>query len=148
MTTPSLPLAFELIPVDDLHALLPIVASVAPFMFVVCVLALKAIREIQEQRLRHETIRLAIEKGQALPPELLAQSKGGECRTDDRKAGMVLIAVAIGVALFFHGFPFPPDAMVAHGVAWLAAIPGLIGVALLVNWALNRRNRENDSRKS
>ena len=143
----SLPIAFALDPVATLHDLLPIVASVAPFIFVICILAIKAIKNFQEQRLRHETVRFALEKGQALPPELLAQPKSDEGPTDDRKAGMILIAVAIGMALFFHGFPFPPDASIAHGVAWLAAIPGLIGVALLINWALNRRNGAHDTRK-
>ena len=146
MTIPSLPLAFEVIPVGTLHDLVPIVASVAPFIFVICVLAIKALREFQEQRLRHETIRLAIERGQTLPPELLAPSKGGGGQSDDRKAGLILIAVAIGVALFFHGFPFPPDAQVAHGVVWLASIPGLIGVALLINWVLNRRSGNQEPR--
>lgn len=147
MTIPSLPLAFEVIPVGTLHDLLPIVASVAPFIFVICVLAIKALREFQEQRLRHETIRLAIEKGQVLPPELLGQPKADGAKGDDRKAGLILIAIAIGVALFFHGFPFPQDAEAAHGVIWLASVPGLIGVALLINWALNRKNRDTGATK-
>jgi hypothetical protein len=54
---------------------------------------------------------------------------------DDRRGGLVSIAVGIGVFVFF-------DAMqsegVPDGVKWLGLIPGLVGIALLINWALER----------
>ncbi|OIR09322.1 hypothetical protein GALL_85550 [mine drainage metagenome] len=145
MHTLSLATLVSVFPVGALHDLVPVIGTATPFIFVICILTIKAIKQAHEQRLRHETIRLAIEKGQSLPPEILNPART-DPPPDDRKAGLILIAVAIGVALFFYGFPFPQDAQAVHGVMWLASVPGLIGVALLINWTLNRRPRNQEPR--
>lgn len=95
----------------------------------------------RNRRMRHETIRLALEKGQPIPPDLLepSESEKASNRTqkkgrDDRRSGLVLIAISIGAYLFFRGVG-------GDGAQWLATIPGLIGVALLVNWFLDRADR-------
>ena len=86
---------------------------------------------MQKRRLRHELLRVAIEKGQPLPTELLDEPQARRNR-DDRRSG--LIALAVGVALFF----FLGALATEPGVKWVALVPGAVGVALLFNWALER----------
>ena len=55
--------------------------------------------KMQKRRLRHELLRVALEKGQPLPAELLDEPQARRNR-DDRRSG--LIALAVGVALLFN----------------------------------------------
>jgi hypothetical protein len=95
----------------------------------------------RNRRRRHETIRLALEKGQPIPEAILNEDehgrrhypRGPRRERDDRRSGLILIAVAGGVFLFFR-------AVGAEGPAWLAAIPGFIGVALVINSLLETRD--------
>jgi hypothetical protein len=99
----------------------------------------------RKRKMWHETARMALEKGQPLPPmpptdeELDSrpppgvsfaeweQARRAQARTHDFKGGLVLIAVGLGVYL-----TLPPGGHLA------AAIPGFIGVALLVNAVIER----------
>ena len=99
------------------------------------------IDKLQKRRLRHELLRVALEKGQPLPPELLDERPIKEAR-DDRRSG--LIALAVGGALFFF-----LNALVHEpGVKWVALIPGCIGLALLLNWMLERPDRAGQGKSS
>ncbi|MEO8812704.1 MAG: DUF6249 domain-containing protein [Caulobacteraceae bacterium] len=100
----------------------------------------------------HETLRIAYEKGQPVPPELIAalQTDAVAPRLPtaerDLRRAIVLIAVGIGMcglgyALWFGLMSVNDVAAYTSGtsVAGAGAIPGLIGVAYLVLW-LTRRN--------
>lgn len=87
--------------------------------------------KMQKRRLRHELLRVALEKGQPLPPELLEEPPARRGR-DDRRSG--LIALAVGAALYLFLGALIPE----QGVKWVALLPGFIGLALLLNWALER----------
>lgn len=85
----------------------------------------------QRQRMRHETARIALEKGQPVPefaehtrfhPSAPKEDLGRR----DLRDGLVLIAVGAGIYLFF-------TSVGAAEARFLGAIPGFIGVALLVN---------------
>ena len=79
----------------------------------------------RRQELWHETARVALEKGQPLPP--LPRDMQPEKHSDennDLRAGLVLIATGAGLYLFFAAF-IPP-------LRFIAAIPGFIGAALLL----------------
>lgn len=83
--------------------------------------------EQQRRRLWHETARLALEKGQPLPPSIDApapENRRGYRPARDIRRGLVLMSVGVGL-YFFLGH-------VAPDVATVGAIPGLIGVALLL----------------
>jgi hypothetical protein len=87
----------------------------------------------EEDKRRHETARLAIEKGQPIPvfAELGTPSYP---RAPQQKSwlGLLiggLINVAVGIGLFFM-LESIPGAYVAR---WCGAIPGLVGVALLLS---------------
>lgn len=82
----------------------------------------------QRQRLWHETARVALERGQPVPPQSGDEPSDhahGRGEGNDVRAGLILIAVGFGLFLFFSG-------MRARELAFIGAIPGLIGAALLL----------------
>jgi len=89
----------------------------------------------QNRRLWHETARIALEKGQPIPiapsamDEVVAKKPDLSSGRSDVKAGLILIAIAVG---FYFGF----NELRAEGhyvPSFLFYIPGFIGVALLLN---------------
>ena len=74
----------------------------------------------QQEKLWHETARIALEKGQPMPPmrDEKEARPGSRDAAQDFRAGLVLVGVGVGL-YFFLGFGF-------------AALVGSIGVALLV----------------
>jgi hypothetical protein len=78
-------------------------------------------------RLTHETIKLLADKGLPVPPELLrpqGQSNAG------LRGGLVLVGLGLALMIFFGQMRGP----------WsIGLIPGLIGVALLIAWAIESR---------
>lgn len=82
----------------------------------------------------HETIRLMIEKGQPVPPELFLNPKIARPRNDMRR-GVILIAIGIGISVFF---------LSNHQSAWpLGLIPTLMGVGYLIVWKAESSQRNN-----
>lgn len=88
----------------------------------------------------HETARIALEKGQPLPPlgpdyaeEERERSKDRDANHDVR-GGMVLIAVGAGLWLLFSG--------IVPNLRYIGAIPGFIGIALLLYALLTRKDRQ------
>jgi Flp pilus assembly protein TadB len=76
------------------------------------------------------------EKGLPVPPELLARPPRATGNRDLR-SGLILIGLGIGLVIFFTE--------VAPAVWAIGLIPGLIGVAFLVSWAIERKlPRERD----
>lgn len=85
------------------------------------------------------TIRLALEKGNELTPELLdrmAESKGGSSKERDLRRGMVSMGIGTACALF--GFILGEDDAVRPLIA-IGMFPLLVGIAYLVLWYLARR---------
>lgn len=78
-------------------------------------------------RLTHETIARLAEKGLPVPPELLEPPKRADAGL---RRGLVLLALGIALAFFF----------LEVGGPWsIGLIPGLMGVALLIAWSIERR---------
>jgi hypothetical protein len=122
----GLPLAVNL----DLGFLIPL----GGMAFALGIILIATLEKAQKERLRHETIRHALEKGQPLPPELFEGKQVQKAR-DDRRGG--LMAIAVGIALFVFLGSLHSEG-VPDGVKWVGLIPGLVGVAMLINWALER----------
>lgn len=98
----------------------------------------------KRQQLWHETARLALEKGQPVPPMAASAAelehtppagvsfqewqaaRKAEARGHQIKGGLVLIAVGAGLYLFF-------GAAGGGQMRWMGTIPGFIGVALLLH---------------
>jgi hypothetical protein len=100
----------------------------------------------------HETLRVAYEKGQAVPPELI---EALQTQTDrkvyvpsaerDLRNAIILLAVgggfaAMGAAIYVGLLSIVPDEAAISGASTAAvgAIPGFIGLAYLVLWLAKR----------
>lgn len=104
----------------------------------------------RRQRLWHETARLALEKGQPLPPAELSdeelkyqappagvdavaweQNRRAQLARNDMRRGIILIGVGIGLSIFMASVN-------AAQARYVGAIPACIGLAMLANGFLNR----------
>ena len=134
-----------------------IVPILGIFMIIAIVIGPLWIRSYFAARERaqlHETLRVAYEKGQPVPPELIerltaaapAQSLGRSTAADaDLRRAIMLIAVALGLvglgAGLFWGFMYVnpiPAGIIGGSTAGAGAIPGFIGLAYLVLWLTKR----------
>jgi hypothetical protein len=108
----------------------------------------------RERSQLHETLRIAYEKGQPPPPELIekltddgwspARVRGGA--DADLRRAVVLIAVGLGLAGLGLGLGWGISlasdvggAITGGVIAGVGAIPGFIGVAYLLLWMIGRR---------
>ncbi|HEY3889874.1 MAG TPA: DUF6249 domain-containing protein [Caulobacteraceae bacterium] len=132
-----------------------IVPILGIFMIIAIVIGPLWIRSYFTARERsqlHETLRVAYEKGQPVPPELIEkltaaaprQNGGGSVDADLRRA-IILIAVGLGLvglgAGLFWGFMYVnpiPAGIIGGSTAGAGAIPGFIGLAYLVLWMSRR----------
>ena len=114
------------------YGIMPFLIPLAGMALGLAGLIAGTLEKLQKRRLRHELLRVALEKGQPLPPELLEEAPRRRSR-DDRRSGLVSIAVGVGVYLLFRAIAVWP------GLQWIGVVPVLIGVALLLNWAIERR---------
>ena len=111
---------------EPLVAILGMVMSfVVPLLLVAVILYYKH----RKLRLTHETISRLAEKGLPVPPELLDPPRA---RHVGLRAGLVLVALGLALGAFF---------VETGGPASIGLIPGLMGLALLVAWAIERRAR-------
>ena len=112
-----------------------IIAVFIPIVLFVAVAAVAAAR----LRYRHldrlaaqETIRGAIERGQALTPELVAQLTEPDPKNADLRRGVVSIAIAIAIATF--AFSVGEEDAVGP-LTGIAAFPLLVGLAYVgLHW--------------
>ncbi len=112
------------------------------------------IRSRERQRVL-ELMRVAYEKGQPVPPEVLAsltaepqaepRYRTGAGVDSDLRRAVVLIAVGIGIAGLGLGLgwgigtaSFIGGSIVGGVIAGCGAIPGFIGVAYLLLWLVSR----------
>lgn len=112
------------------------------------------IRSRERQKL-YDLMRAAVDRGQPLPPELVA-SLTAETETQtargadaDLRRAIVLMAVGVGLAslggLLGWGISMasPIGGAITGGViAGCGAIPGFIGVAFLILWAVGRSHAQ------
>ncbi len=99
----------------------------------------------RRRELWHETARLALEKGQplpALPSDDAPPRRRHEERGNDIRDGLICIGVGLGLYLFLGG-------LVGQSLGYVGAIPGFIGVALLLHGLFTaftkRKNPDNDA---
>lgn len=87
-----------------------------------------------------QTIRLALDKGQELSPELidrLGHPKAGKGR--DLRLGLIWLALAVGLALCGLAVP-DPSGNAFRGCLAGAAFPFAIGVAYMIIWRFAERD--------
>jgi len=107
-----------------------IVSILVSFGLPVLIVAITLFYKLRREQMIHDTIARLAEKGLPVPPELLArpaQAPG----IRDLRSGLILLGVGIGIVVFF--LQVAPD-------NWaIGLIPGLIGVAFLITWAVDRK---------
>ncbi|HEY2048271.1 MAG TPA: DUF6249 domain-containing protein [Caulobacteraceae bacterium] len=127
------------------------VVAVTFWVVVAAVVILPVYFRYLERGRMHETLRLAFERGQPIPPELIAAIQSGAVPRRppgperDLRNGIILLAVGLGLCGLGYGLWYglmtvnDISAYITGGcVAGAGAIPGLIGVAYLVLWAMRR----------
>jgi hypothetical protein len=125
-STPSL--SMPLLPLAEISGahLIAITAIISGILLtaVIIIFGLKYAQRRQE--LWHETARVALEKGQPLPPLPRDMQQGKNPEDDnDIRTGLIMIAIGAGLYFFFLSF-------FGGWMKYLGAIPGFIGVALLL----------------
>jgi hypothetical protein len=116
---------------------LGILVPLAPFLMVAAIVIVPAWLKSRERREMQQTVRAAIETGQALPPELIeALSKDIKppkvaSAQRDLRIGVILIAVSTGIALLGCALGMVEnDAL--FPIVGSAAIPGVVGIAFVI----------------
>jgi hypothetical protein len=125
-------------------AVLPIaiIAILTVFGFPVAIVAVIMFSNWAKNRSLHKTVRMMVEKGQPIPPALLStpaavSAAAGLRPWFDLRRGIVLMAVGIGILLFFG-----ISAGWEEGVWALGLIPGLIGIGYIFAWGLAYREEK------
>jgi hypothetical protein len=117
---------------DVLHSLIPIVAIIFSLGMPIAIVAIVRIGKSRDNAELQKTLRMSIEKGQPLPPEFIESLQRSQPRpkspANDLRWGLILIAVSLGLI----AWNFFDNNYVIDGDAGFAAIPGFIGVALLI----------------
>lgn len=130
------------------------------WLFVAAVVLVPKYLRSRERSKLLDTLKIAYEKGQPVPPELLdalqhgapvdqpARSVVHSTAEKDLRRAIVLICVGVGIALLgyglYYGISFHDDeagAITGSIVAGTGAIPGLIGVAYLLLWLARRPSK-------
>ena len=119
---------------DDIpEMVIPIVAIVfmAIFGAPVLIVALIMYFGFSRNRAMHRTIRMLAEKGQPIPPALLAPPMPAVRQRSDLRRGIVLVMVGFGLMVCFGAWND------WEGGAWaIGVIPFVIGLGYLLVWKL------------
>lgn len=124
--------------------------------FVAAVVLVPKYLKSRERSKLLDTLKIAYEKGQPVPPELIEALQRGSTPNDespaispaesDLRRAIVLISVGVGIALLgyglYYGISYESEeggAITGAAVAGIGAIPGLIGVAYLLLWLARRQ---------
>lgn len=113
------------------------IVAVAFWVFIGVVSVAGMIQDYRKRQLALEPLRIAIEHGQQLSPEIIAKLVGREERQEEldpqllRVGGIITAASGVGVALLsiFVALVFPPYHWIVLGVGVLAVC---VGVGLLI----------------
>jgi hypothetical protein len=102
-------------------------------MIAAIVIVPRYLKSLERQKLQ-ETLRASIEKGAALPPEvveaLTSDVKPPPSPYRDLRAGIIWLGIAVGFAAMGLAVSFEePDAL--YPMLGVAAFPGFIGLALI-----------------
>ncbi|MCC7073611.1 MAG: hypothetical protein IT383_20040 [Deltaproteobacteria bacterium] len=113
----------------------PLVAVLAPLGFFLCVFGVVVavlFARFRRERQLHETLRQMIERGVDIPPALLMPP---QVKPNDRRRGVILIALGAGIAVFLLLVDGNDDG------AWgLGLVPAFLGAGYLLASYLPKRD--------
>ena len=122
-----------------------IVVPVVGCMMIVAIVVLPFYFKSRERREMQRTLRVAIEKGQPVPPEVIEAMtrsvKTPPTRLRDLRTGVIWLAIGIGIAgaTYFGDFLHGDGDFEGFGIA---CIPAVIGVAFIVLSFFNPNKEE------
>jgi hypothetical protein len=122
-----------------------IIVPIGAFAMVVAIVVLPFYFKSRERREMQRTLRVAIEKGQPMPPEVIdAMTKTVKLpptRLRDLRTGVIWLAVGVGVAgaTYFGDFIHGDNDFDGFGIA---CIPAVIGIAYIVLSFFNPNKEE------
>ena len=115
------------------------------FAFLAAIILVPGYLKSKDRGRMHETLRIAYEKGQPVPPELIqAIQSGNEVSKDvnrsekDLRAAVILIGLSLGLVAMGFALGQTEGAEAQFSTLAGATIPGFIGLGFLVLWYLNR----------
>jgi hypothetical protein len=114
------------------------------FAMIAAIVVLPGYFRSQERQRFADAMRLAIEKGQPLPPEVIdamtgevRRGRGPSSPDRDLRTGVIWLAVALGIAALGLMLGMEePDA--TYPIMAMAALPGFIGLAFIVLGVINK----------
>jgi len=119
-----------------------LVAVILIFGMPVIIVGLIAYFRSRDRSELQKTLRMSIEKGQPLPAEFVESMQKAVPKAknpmNDIRGGLVLIAVAAGLMVMDY---MTHDYLLGH-LAGVAAIPGFIGLALLLMGFIGMSSRK------
>lgn len=142
--------------IADVGAVSDVLKFVIFWSFVAAIFLVPRYLKSRERSKLLDTLKVAYEKGQPVPPELIEALQRGDVPSvrsteistseSDLRRAIVLISVGVGIALLgyglYWGISYASDeggAITGAAVAGCGAIPGLIGLAYLVLWLARRQ---------
>jgi hypothetical protein len=110
--------------------LIPLAGTLVTFALPILLVAVILYYKHRKNTATLETISRLAEKGLPVPPELLSPPpQRGE---PGLMAGLVLLGLGLGLAIFFEQV----------GAPWsIGLIPGFMGLAILIGWTIESRRR-------
>ncbi|MFC0634513.1 DUF6249 domain-containing protein [Brevundimonas balnearis] len=115
---------------------IPVFAIFAVFGSLVAIVVGPSWLKSRERREIQQTVRVALEKGQPLPAEVIEALskdivKNLPSRSKDLRRGVLILSAAIGVALLGYAIG-TREGDAVYPMLGVAAIPGMIGLAFIV----------------
>jgi len=115
-----------------IESFVPILIPLGAFALTAVLVGMSDLAKHRHRQLRHETIRLMVEKGQPIPPELLEERKKPPAQPgNDLANGVKLLSAGIGLSLFLYFM---------QQRAWpVGFVPAMLGVGYLASHFLASR---------
>ena len=138
---------------DAVGHITSLIAFVVFWGFIASFFLVPAYLRYRERDRMHDTLRIAFEKGQPIPPEVIAALQSNVAprvaSTPERDLRRAIILIAIGLGFCGLGYALWFGLMSVNEIAaWtsgastagVGAIPGLIGLGYLLLWATRRNS--------
>jgi hypothetical protein len=127
-----------------MEELAPFAVPIAFFAMIAAIVIVPRYYKSLERTKLADTLRIAIEKGQPIPPEMIEamarDTKPVPSPDRDMRRGIVWLGLAIGLAAFGGAMSFEePDWF--YPMIGIAAFPGFIGLAFIVIALFTRGKR-------
>ena len=126
----------------DLGPLIGLVAVACFFATVIGIVAIISFNKARNAAELQKTLRMSIEKGQPLPPEFVDSMSRSVPRAknpmNDIRWGLIWMALAGGLMLW----TYLDHGEVGHHLGGIAAVPGLIGLALFILGIIGMNTRD------